>query len=387
MVSSEVEFEEHNQQVKRVWDAFNRRKPFRVPVQFAMDTKMILLNPELNRWGYTYQQYFENPDVMLEVQLEFQHWRRFKVRADWEMGLPNRWDVAIDFSNTYESTWFGCPIWFDEGQVPDVKPIIEKTGDLGSLQIPDPLHANLVDRFYRFYQYFEGKKKEGFEFIGSPLGEIGAPCGGSGTDGPFSIAANLRGTTQLCIDIYEDPGFVDDLLDFVTEGIMARIKAWLDFRGMEYPQDKWAFADDSIQLLSPETYRRFVLPRHKRLIKTFSQGGPNWIHLCGNVMQHIKTLQNELNIQEFETGFPWDLGEARRILGEEVLLIGNLAPHILLRGSEKKIIEETKQIMGSGVKEGGRFILQDGHNLAPCTPIDNLQTMYAAGKKYGGYPE
>ena len=35
--------------------------------------------------------------------------------------------------------------------------------------------------------------------------------------------------------------------------------------------------------------------------------------------------------------------------------------------------------------EGGRFILIAANNLAPCTPIENTEVLYEAGKIYGVY--
>jgi len=35
--------------------------------------------------------------------------------------------------------------------------------------------------------------------------------------------------------------------------------------------------------------------------------------------------------------------------------------------------------------DGGRFVLREGNNLAPCTPLENIEAMYEAGKLYGRY--
>lgn len=35
--------------------------------------------------------------------------------------------------------------------------------------------------------------------------------------------------------------------------------------------------------------------------------------------------------------------------------------------------------------EGGRFVLREGNNLAPCTPVENVEAMYGAGKIFGLY--
>lgn len=35
--------------------------------------------------------------------------------------------------------------------------------------------------------------------------------------------------------------------------------------------------------------------------------------------------------------------------------------------------------------EGKRFVLREGNNLAPCTPIEYIRAMDEAGKKFGYY--
>jgi hypothetical protein len=36
--------------------------------------------------------------------------------------------------------------------------------------------------------------------------------------------------------------------------------------------------------------------------------------------------------------------------------------------------------------KGGRFVLREANNLAPCTPVENITAMYEAGKEFGVYP-
>lgn len=221
------DFSKHNEEVKKIWDSFHKEKPSRVPVQFSMNPRMVILNPELNKWRYSFKDYFENSDVRWKIELEFQK--------------------------------------------------------------------------------------------------------------------------------------------------------------IEYPSQRWGFADDSISLISLDMYKEFVLPYHKKLLENFSQGGPNSIHLCGKVQHHLKFLKEELNIKTFDLGFPTDMGKAREDLGEDVTLIGNIAPHLLKDGPKDKIREEVKKLCRSEVMKSRKFILHDGNNCAPLTPVEHFKTMYEAGKEYGRY--
>ncbi|UCH33596.1 MAG: hypothetical protein JSV65_13630, partial [Armatimonadota bacterium] len=340
--------------------------------------------PWLNEQGYSFQQFFDDPAIQWEVQLALQKWVRDNVPQDQERGLPKTWPgLTPDVQNLYEAAWLGCRIEYREKEVPDTWPRLrERKGDLGALSIPDPIHDGLQARGIEFYQYFEERRARE-EFAGRPVGKSSL-CGG-GTDGPFTVACNLRGTTELCLDLYEDPAYARELLEFVTRAIIVRVEAVGEFNGATYPQQGWGFADDSIQLLSEAQYREFVLPCHQRLLARFSQGGPNSIHLCGQVQRFLPLLQRELNIQSFDLGFPVNLGQARRELGPEATLRGNLHPQMLRDGPASLIRDGTAGILRSGVMEGRRYVFCEGNNVAPGTPLEHFRAAYDVVRALGPY--
>ena len=148
---------------------------------------------------------------------------------------------------------------------------------------------------------------------------------------------------------------------------------------------QWGFADDAIALISTSDYEKHVFPYHKRLVEEFSDGSPISIHLCGNATRHFKFLRDNLNVQSFDTGFPVDHGKLRQELGPDVQIQGGPTIMLLREGSPDEVRNEIRRICGSGVMTGGRFILQEANNLAPCTPVENVEAMYAAGKEFARY--
>lgn len=82
-----MDYEKHNEEVAHVWEAYNARKPIRVPMILSMTSRIYLLNPELNKEGITFQQYSENPDLMAKVQMLNQDYIRHNMIQDVEMGL------------------------------------------------------------------------------------------------------------------------------------------------------------------------------------------------------------------------------------------------------------------------------------------------------------
>jgi uroporphyrinogen-III decarboxylase len=60
-------------------------------------------------------------------------------------------------------------------------------------------------------------------------------------------------------------------------------------------------------------------------------------------------------------------------------------PHIeiLRTGTPEQVRAETRRILQSGVLVGGRFVLREGNNLAPGTPLENIEAMYHTGRAWG----
>ncbi|HEY3297326.1 MAG TPA: uroporphyrinogen decarboxylase family protein, partial [Armatimonadota bacterium] len=178
------------------------------------------------------------------------------------------------------------------------------------------------------------------------------------------------------MDFYDDPEYAKELLEFITEATIRRIKAWRRYLGQPEKTPEFAFADDSIQLISEATYREFVLPCHRRLVNELGEGGRGFIHLCGDASRHFKMLRDELNIYSFDTGFPVDFAWLRKELGLEVEIFGG--PHIefLRTTTPEQVCEKVRSILSSGICQGGKFVLREGNNLAPLTPVENIQAMY-----------
>ena len=145
-------------------------------------------------------------------------------------------------------------------------------------------------------------------------------------------------------------------------------------------------ADDSVALISTEMYIDHVLPHHRRIYDAFGTNVERGMHLCGNATRHFPTIVRELHVSAFDTGFPVDFGALRLALGPEIRIHGG--PHVeLLRcGTPKAVFEESRRILQSGILDGKMFLLREGNNLAPGTPLENIEAMVEAGLQFGRYP-
>ena len=361
-----------------MWESFRAGNPTRTPIFLGTNTRYFMFNEGANPRGLEFKAYFEDPDAMFDAQLQFQRWKQYNLLQDYDLGLPEHWTVSVDFQNFYEAAAFGCPIEYINGQVPDTQPAFteapEKIMENG---IPDPF-SGVMARARAYFEHFK-KRAAAETFLGRPIEVAPSFCG---TDGPFTVACNLFNPETACLTMLEEPERFHGHMDFITTAIIVRIKAWRELCSVP-PRADFGYADDSIALISTEMYREFVLPYHRQLCGAFDNGKPRGIHLCGDSTRHFPTLQKELNIQSFDTGFPVDFGQLRRELGPAATILGGPHVELLLSGSPEQIRAEVRRIMASGILEGGKFMLREGNNLAPYTPMESTEALYRAGREFG----
>jgi uroporphyrinogen-III decarboxylase len=138
-------------------------------------------------------------------------------------------------------------------------------------------------------------------------------------------------------------------------------------------------------LISTSMYRDLVLPQHRRYFEALRPGKPRSIHLCGNATRHFRTIRDELGVIEFDTGFPVDFGRLRSELGPDITIHGGVEAALLYGGSPEQVYGRARDILLSGIKEGGKFILREANNLPPGVPEENLAAMYRACLDHGGF--
>ena len=380
-----IDFKKHNEEVREVWAAYWAGKPIRVPLKISCNPRMLLLDPALNPKKITFKQYFESPEIMLNIQVQFEKWKRLNLEDDSEMGLPEeRWLPFVDLQNISEAAWFGAPINFKEEQCPDTEPIMagDKKNLLFDRGIPDPL-SGIVKMAQDYIEYFNEKAKAGIKYEGFPVNGGGKLA--CGTDGVMTVAMNLRGS-ELLTDFYEDPDYVRMLFDFITEATIKRFHGIRKFHGDPQKTDDFWYADDSVAMLSGEMVREFVLPCHKKLHSAVSTGkNPVSMHLCGDATRHFKLFRDEMFVRSFDTGFPVDFAWLRKELGPGVEIQGGPRVALVLSGTEDELLFEARRILESGIMEGGRFIFKEGNNLAPLTPMGNIRVMLEACRRFGKY--
>ncbi|MGD9146535.1 MAG: uroporphyrinogen decarboxylase family protein, partial [Anaerolineae bacterium] len=349
--------EAHNADARAVWEAFDAGRPSRPPVALGTNARFFIINEELNPGEQlTFEGYSTDGVAMLKFQLRAAEWRAEKIApyCDDPVGLPESFSAYVDLQTYDDAGFFGAPVVFLPHQVPDTRPIL--TGDKKHLLfdrgLPDPLTGGVFARAHRLHEQMAGYLDRHPTYRDRPV--LLEPFG-LYTCGPLTTATALRGT-EFYLDLYTDPEYARDLLDFVVEGTIARIHAHRCLFGLDKVAPDLFFADDAIQMISGEMLAEFLLPIYRRLKAGLTTAERIKIHLCGDATRHFKVLKEELGVYEFETGYPVDFGWLRRKLGPEVTIHGGPSAILLQQATPEEVRAETKRIVNSGICDDGRFV-------------------------------
>ncbi|MAX25890.1 MAG: hypothetical protein CMJ19_15430 [Phycisphaeraceae bacterium] len=376
----------NNDEKALIWKAYQDRKPTRVPVRLYTNPRVVLLNEQWNPEGFTFQQVTEDPKLHIEISLRHSLYRRTVLNhyTDEPTGLPEFWDVELMIYNIYEAAMFGAPIDYLPQQVPDTKVCLtdENKLEIFKQDISNPLESPFIKHWLDFNRQMMEIARD-MTFEGRPVRVM--PWSICGTDGPVTVAMNLRGP-QFMEDMIIEPAYADRLMRWIMQAAINRRAAFESYWGDRIGHGN-GMADDSVAMLSTQMYEQQVLPIHRMFYEAVSSDRPRCMHLCGDVTRHFSLIHRELGVTSFDTGFPVNFGQLRNQLGDDVEILGGVEVAKLMNGTADEVYQRTRDILQTGVMRGGRFIMREGNNLPPNCPLENLEAMYQATLEFGKYDQ
>lgn len=372
----------HNAEVHRLWSDYAAGRPSRVPMVVRVPVRFSLQRRDINVEGYTFKEYYDNPEIMWEMQLRCQRWKRTHLPCDHYMGYPKQWDgVYVDFHGGLEAVWLGNqPAYFDRNVMDSYPALQEHKERLYDWAPPDPRHGPLMERMYEYYAYLEDKRTR-CDYDGVPVGPTQLLLG---TDGPFTTATKLRGTSEVCLDMLTDSEYYRELMEYITAASIRRMQDGMEFMGRRFPNPIWGYADCTVCILSKPHFRQFVLPYHQRIMDAFSTGPYNHLHSCGPVHHLHKMIHDHARVTAFDCGFITDAAYSRRECGPTVSYSWRFHPVLQSSASEAEVVAAVRKMMASGVTEGRRFTIEEV--AYPEVSLDRWGRFYGTVKELGRYP-
>ncbi len=374
-----IPYEEILERQERIEKTKRFETPDRVAVIPAINYRTLL--PKI---GVPFRDYYSDPEVMLRSQILGQKWLMENVKTD-AFSVTGAWTGGwTDFQNTFEPSAFGIEVDFPEDDIPvaNERGWVSSDEDLQKLEDIDFIHNGLNGRQIEFREaMMRVAEKYPVRFQGGPVIFPGSnPSLTHTSNGPFTNGSHVMGSVEMFTAILEKPVFVHRLFEIITDKILE----WLDYcwevEGI--PERSFAWTDDLSAYLSADTWREMVLPYNKRLRDHFEWAS---LHMCGKAGHLLEIFTNELKINEFQ-GFGWevDLERVRDVMGGKVVVLGNINPLTIANGTPEQVKAETRKVIEILAPSGG-LIIQDGNNIAPESPLENINAMMEAAEEYGRY--
>jgi uroporphyrinogen decarboxylase len=189
---------------------------------------------------------------------------------------------------------------------------------------------------------------------------------------PFTLASyaiegggsrNYLGTKSL---MYRDEGAWRTLMERLARSLIRYLMAQID-AGCQAVQlfDSWAGC------LSPDDYRRYVLPHSQMVIAAVSAHAPVIHFLTGNPA--LIPLQRQAGGQIVGLDWRANLADAWRTVGYDVGVQGNLDPVSLL-ADLSTLRQRTQDILAHAAGRPGH-VFNLGHGVLPETPAENVKAL------------
>lgn len=255
--------------------------------------------------------------------------------------------------------------WADTGPaIVEERALVRDKRVLSSLRVPDPLTP--------------GRMRDRVESIAVMREAAGGDASIVGwVEGPLALGAEMRGLSALMMDTYEDPVFLDELLDFTSRVGRAywrpQVEAGADTIGM---------SDAAASMMSPAHYERFIFPAQLRVVEDIKSVRPDVVvrlHMCGRT-DDLLPIMRRLPVDIYELDFPVDLVHARAVLGPDAVILGNVSTvDDMLSGTPDEVYAAAA---GCHRICGPRHIVGTGCELPPETPPENLRALVAYAREH-----
>ena len=293
----------------------------------------------------------ENPDLAIEISLQPYH--AFKP------------DGVILFSDILTPLpGMGIPFDIIESQGPIIEPAIRTQAQVDAIHSLDP------DRSPPFIRTILETLRQEVDANTTVLGFAGSPW----TLAAYAIEG--KGSKNYAVIknmAFSEPKMLHEFLGKIADNIAIYLNYQIDC-GAQVVQlfDSWAGN------LSPMDYDTFALPYQQRVVQQVKAAHPETpmiLYISGSAGVLERMGQSGVDIVSVD--WTVDMADARRRLGPNVMVQGNVDPGVLF--GSKPFIRE--RILDTVRKAGqGGHILNLGHGILPGTPEENAAYFFETGK-------
>jgi uroporphyrinogen decarboxylase len=294
----------------------------------------------------------ENPDLSIEISL--QPWKAFTP------------DGVIMFSDILTPLpGVGIPFDIIESKGPIIDPPIRTMEQVKQLRVLDPDESlPFVKTVLQTLRQEVGNKAAVLGFVGSPWTLAAYAVEGKSSK-DYAVIKRMA---------FSEPETLHALLGILADSIANYVRFQID-SGAQVVQlfDSWAGN------LSPIDYDVFALPYQQRVVQQVKQTHPDTplvMYISGSA--GVLERMGQTGVDIVSVDWTVDMADARRRLGPDMVVQGNVDPGILF-GSKDMIRDRIHDTVRKAGNRG--HILNLGHGILPGTPEENAAHFFETAKQ------
>ncbi len=371
-INIDYPFEKMGLSRKRMEARSHFRYVDRVPINYCIVPRFFT-----PLFGVRYIDFFKDAETQYDWLLKFARYQLENIPSDF-CTEPVIY-VHPYFDNAIPPSGQGAEVgWTDDNPIRAI-PVIHTIEEMERFEVAQP-NAGLRGTTIVWWQKMKELAAETRVTFNHQEGKVDVSPLAMGGLSPHMLAIDLVGE-----DFYwwmlEYPEQCHRFLDKITQG---EIEAEELSRKVD-PRPRgsvFGLAEDSAQAMSAKLFKEFCVPYSNLLFERFGPGG-RAVHMCGNSIHLHQALKEDMKMTQFDIfGYLVPPAVAATNLGGNTLLWGNINPMLMLEGSPQEVKQEALNCI-EAMGPGGGFMLGDGANVCPGTPLESFHAIMEAAEEYG----
>lgn len=207
-------------------------------------------------------------------------------------------------------------------------------------------------------------------------------------DPTFSIP-NGETMMEFAAAMYEEP---EKLHDRAKQRMENSLKAARFLHESGHLLDGYALCSDycfnTNPFFSPDMFDEFIVPYLKGTIDVYRGMGYYSIkHTDGNIMPILKQMA-DCGPDAFHSLDPQGgvrIPEVRRVIGDEICLIGNVNCGLLQTGTEEECTQDVLRSLREGMERGFGYVFSSSNVAYTGLPLERYELMNSLWREHGSY--
>jgi uroporphyrinogen decarboxylase len=196
---------------------------------------------------------------------------------------------------------------------------------------------------------------------------------------PFRHASMLRGSEFVMRDLYKNPESLRELCEIALASLIVYAVAIVNTGAdILFISDPTSSGD----AISKKHWEQWGKPLTTRLVKLVKPTGIKTImHICGNNSDRLESLA-ETGVDCLSLDEPVDFEKARKVLGPNYCLMGNISTSLLAMGKAEDVAAATREVYQKAGRDGA-LLISAACILPDLCPPENMRAMVETAKACG----